>query len=290
MDTAPPGSGPLHHDRSRRSVAATRSRTNRAAAARSPGDLDRRGGRRGVEELERQRRQRAEQQHHQRVAALDHRDVDVAALGPQPVDVGGEARALVVGQRRRGSLAELHLAEQQLAEVEAVGLRAPEPEVDEHQLRAVRSDEQVAGAGVAVRGAVRQGLQLGDDRGQGVGGGDEVAAQRVVERGGDDRVAPDLVVVQGGDDLQRRAGPRRSCAGVRCCPGSATVASGRTRGLAASRPSRCAARASAARSQRAATTGTSSSQSAVDSASRSTTAYARGIVRPGGNRSARSLR
>jgi hypothetical protein len=38
----------------------------------------------------------------------------------------------------------LHLTEQQLSEVEAVGLRAPEPEVDERQVRAVRGDEQVA--------------------------------------------------------------------------------------------------------------------------------------------------
>jgi hypothetical protein len=78
------------------------------------------------------------------VAAFDRRDVHVTAFGSQPVDVGGEARALVVGQRRRGPLAELHLTEQQLSEVEAVGLRAPEPEVDERQVRAVRGDEQVA--------------------------------------------------------------------------------------------------------------------------------------------------
>jgi hypothetical protein len=53
-----------------------------------------------------------------------------------------------------------------------------------------------------VCGAVGHRLELGDNRGQPVGGGDEVAAQRVVERGGDDRVAPDLAVVQGGHDLR----------------------------------------------------------------------------------------
>jgi hypothetical protein len=64
-----------------------------------------------VSRSQRQRRQRAEQEHLQRVAAFDRRDVHVTAFGSQPVDVGGETRALVVGQRRRGPLAELRLTE-----------------------------------------------------------------------------------------------------------------------------------------------------------------------------------
>jgi len=55
---------------------------------------------------------------------------------------------------------------------------------------AVLGHEEVAGAGVAVCHARRQGLQLVEDGGQRVGGGDEVAAPGVVERRGDERVPP----------------------------------------------------------------------------------------------------
>src|SRR5215212_10223126 len=73
-------------------------------------------------------------------------------------------------------------------------------------------------------------------------------------------------------------------------PDSPTIASGATRGDAASRPRRYAARPYRASSHGRSTTSSTSSQIDADFSSRSKTPSARGIASPSGSREARSER
>jgi len=101
--------------------------------------------------FERQRGQAAEQEHLQRVRATHDAEVDVEALVAQAVHVGRQAPGLKGRQAVGRPFAELHFADQQLAEVEADRRQPEEAEVDEREVRAAGGDQQVAAAGVAVR-------------------------------------------------------------------------------------------------------------------------------------------
>ena len=128
---------------------------------------------------------------------------EVAPLRRQPCRVGGHADGLDRGQVGGRALAGLHLADQELAQVEAQRPAAPEAEVDEHELAVwcARADEQVAGAGIAVQRAQRDGVELVEVAGHGGRRGPQVVAQPVAEGQRQQRVLPEAVVVQRGHDL-----------------------------------------------------------------------------------------
>lgn len=65
--------------------------------------------------------------------------------------VGRQGDGFVGGERRGRSTAELHLAHQELGEVEADRLEAEEAEVDQCDVRGIRVDQKVVGAGITVQ-------------------------------------------------------------------------------------------------------------------------------------------
>ena len=79
---------------------------------------------------------------------------NVTLIG-QPVDVGRDDASVDGVKIVTGSSADLHVAEQQLTEVEAEGKRFPEAEVDQHERIAMIAAEEVVGARIAVAGKVR---------------------------------------------------------------------------------------------------------------------------------------
>ena len=94
------------------------------------GDLRRTGVDRTLEQVERHRRQPGHDHQAQCVAAPDLLLGDLAALGPQPGDVRRHDGVVELGQVVGATLADLDVADQELAEVEADRRAAPEAEVD----------------------------------------------------------------------------------------------------------------------------------------------------------------
>ena len=91
---------------------------------------------------------------------------DLAALGPQPRDVRRHDRLVELGKVVGAALADLDVADQELAEVEADRRAAPEAEVDHHQVVVLLAGQQVVGAGVPVAQQGWQGVRLGGQRGR----------------------------------------------------------------------------------------------------------------------------
>jgi hypothetical protein len=97
-------------------------------------------------------------------------------------------------------------ADQQLAEVEADRLRVLERHVDGHEaVRGVGRDEQVLGAGVAVRQCLGQSVQAVEQLGHARAQGPQVGPEPVVDGSGDQRVGPDLVPLEHGQPDPRPA-------------------------------------------------------------------------------------
>ena len=132
---------------------------------------------------------------------------DVAALGPQPLDVRRDDRLVDLGQAVGAALADLDVADQQLAEVEPDGRTAPEAEVDHHEVVVVLAGQQVVGAGVAVAEQPGEGVGLGGECHRVGGGRAQPGAQVIVERGAE-RVLPDLVAHQDRHHLDREPAGR----------------------------------------------------------------------------------
>ena len=184
----------------------TRSRQKRAMAARSATWASRAGEGGLVEQLDRQGGEAAHHQHVQGVGPADDGLGDLAALVAQAPDVRRHV-GVVAGDEVAGArLADLDVADEQLAEVGADGHRHPEAEVDQREVGGVARRQQVVGAGVAVGGGVGEGEHLLDVRRHLVRRGPQPVAQLVAERRRDQRVLPDPVVVQHRDHLGRRAG------------------------------------------------------------------------------------
>ena len=131
----------------------------------------------------------------------------VAALGAQPRDVRRHDRLVELGQVVGATPADLDVADQQLAEVEADRRAAPEAEVDHHQVVVLLAGQQVVGAGVPVAQQDGQGVRLGGQRGRVGGRRTQPGAELVVE-GRAERVLPDLVAHQDRHHLHRQPAGR----------------------------------------------------------------------------------
>ena len=132
---------------------------------------------------------------------------DLAALGPQPRDVRRHDRLVELGQVVGATLADLDVADQELAEVEADRRAAPEAEVDHHQVVVLLAGQQVVGAGVPVAEQEGQGVGLGGQRGR-VGGRRAQPGAELVVEGRAERVLPDLVAHQDRHHLHRQPAGR----------------------------------------------------------------------------------
>lgn len=214
------------------------------------------------------------------MASPQTRRVSVAALGRDAGHVGVQARRLEGRQVGDGPLPGLHLAEHELSQVDAERGPAAEAEVHHDQVRAVGGDEEIGRTGVTVRcrdGCLVELVEQGRER---VECRFQPVAQREVERFLDERMLPEIGTGERRPDdagepaVGVDAGVRAPWTAVTRCA---------TAGDAANRPSRYAARACVSTSHTAGRTGTRSNQSAAESSSRSRTAAARGVVRPGGS-------
>ena len=173
-----------------------------------PGDGCSRGGHRPervrgllAQQLERDRGQPGEQQQLQGVRAAQRGEVDGDALLRQPGPVRRQAGLPARTELAHVPAAQLHLADEQLAEVEAQGQRGEETEVDEREAVPVGPHQQVVRARVAVAGQDRHRHQLGGDR---VHPGRRFFQPRpqVAEGRPDERVLPQAVVGEGGQHLE----------------------------------------------------------------------------------------
>ena len=128
---------------------------------------------------------------------------DLAALGAQPRDVRRHDRVVELGQVVGATLADLDVADEELAEVEADRRAAPEAEVDHDQVVVLGSGQEVVGAGVPV--AEEEGERVGL-RGQGhrVGCRRAQPGAELVVEGRAERVLPDLVAHQHRHHLDRQ--------------------------------------------------------------------------------------
>ena len=186
-----------------------------------------------------------------------------------------------LGQPAGRQAPDLHVADEQLAEVEAQRRGIQNPKSISVKSLGPGSSEQVVGAGVAVRGAAGTGLELVGVLRDPVSGRRQAVAQVVVEGAGHQRVLPQLLGRSAPGARAAAAVPRRRCATVH----SSVTDAGELRHAPGSRradPGGTPRVRSGRRPRGGPATGTFSSQTAVESSSRSKTASARGIVRPSG--------
>ena len=241
-----------------------------------------------LEHLERQAGQAVEEHQADRVAAPHLLQGHVDALVGQPRGVRLDARLGALGQVADVLAADLDVADEQLGEVEADRLRAPEAEVDEREPRVALTAQEVVGTGVAVRGEVRRPRRT---RRASASRRRATAVEAVAQ------AAEVLGDRPGGATWRRRSRPgstvwaeaagdeaRRCATAAGRSRRAAPPAGFRRAGRAGARRGRCRRRSTATGSQ-----STASSHSDAPSRRRARRPAApRGMVSPSGRRSARS--